>query len=387
MKKTHFKTVIKHKKEVFKGCCELGIPVQGLIHDLSKFSPTEFGEGKKFYVGTSSPIDEAKRVQGYSAAWLHHKGRNKHHWEYWTDWEDRNGAKPIARKIPFKYCLESLADYIGAGKAYEGKAWTRIAPLRRWIKFNEKYLYHHETRILMTLLMKGYSNNTLTKERLTYLKERYEAGKLKSAVILYGSFNPITPAHAQLLKMAKDKVGADDAFFECVGDIYKVVKPHLAHYVQRTDMVKCFFMDHPEYKGELHLGYNTCYIEEHMKFYDLGKSYEEDYDLVFILMGDDNIAAMDRYFTDPAQKLDKLFNEFIPIVGTRECGTLQEALNKTEYLKEWSGAMYEIHLDSPLSSTLVRKELSDFGYCREIGEMENDYVRKHGLYTCNSSSV
>ena len=75
----HFKTVMTHKMYVFLFCKEAGIPWQGIKHDLSKFSPTEFIESVKYYTGTDSPINNCKKVNGYSEAWMHHKGRNKHH--------------------------------------------------------------------------------------------------------------------------------------------------------------------------------------------------------------------------------------------------------------------------------------------------------------------
>lgn len=90
----HFKKVCTHKHWVFYYCCKVGIPFQGLVHDLSKFSPTEFWESVKYYQGTSSPIDACKKENGWSAAWMHHKGRNKHHYEYWQDNFD-NGGNPI----------------------------------------------------------------------------------------------------------------------------------------------------------------------------------------------------------------------------------------------------------------------------------------------------
>lgn len=99
----HFKKVCTHKHWVFYYCCKVGIPFQGLIHDLSKFSPTEFWESVKYYQGTSSPIDACKKENGWSAAWMHHKGRNKHHYEYWQDnfekelkWWKSKKSKPIA---------------------------------------------------------------------------------------------------------------------------------------------------------------------------------------------------------------------------------------------------------------------------------------------------
>ena len=98
----HLHTVNQHRLKVFILCCKAGIPIQGLLHDLSKYSPTEFLEGIKYYAkGKYSPIINAKKDQGYSKAWLHHKGRNKHHHEYWFDY-----AAPLkAPVIPYKYAV------------------------------------------------------------------------------------------------------------------------------------------------------------------------------------------------------------------------------------------------------------------------------------------
>ena len=82
----HLILITKHKWVVFKLCCKVGIPWRGLVHDLSKYSPTEFFESIKYYTGTHSPITGEKQDKGYSEAWLHHKGRNKHHSEYWIDY-------------------------------------------------------------------------------------------------------------------------------------------------------------------------------------------------------------------------------------------------------------------------------------------------------------
>lgn len=114
--KNHLRTVLTHKKWVFYYCCKAGIPLQGLVHDLSKFSPTEFMESINYYTGTHSPIDECKKKNGVSYAWMHHKGRNPHHYEYWQDNFDK-GGQPI--KMPYKYAVELLCDYLGAGRAYQ----------------------------------------------------------------------------------------------------------------------------------------------------------------------------------------------------------------------------------------------------------------------------
>lgn len=111
----HLSTVLTHKWWVFYYACKVGIPWQGLWHDMSKFSPVEFFEGVKYYTGTSSPINACKAANGgLSKAWLHHSGRNKHHWEYWYDVTQHK-----ANYIPVKFIKEMLCDYLAAGRTYD----------------------------------------------------------------------------------------------------------------------------------------------------------------------------------------------------------------------------------------------------------------------------
>lgn len=124
----HLKTVLKHKWIVFNLCVKAGIPFRGIIHDMSKFSFTEFFESAKYYQGYRSPIMECKRVNGYSKAWLHHKGRNKHHPEYWYDPKSKIKA-PI---MPYKYTIEMVCDTLAAGIVYNGKDWKRSSQLEYW---------------------------------------------------------------------------------------------------------------------------------------------------------------------------------------------------------------------------------------------------------------
>ena len=124
----HLKTVLKHKWYVFKLCVKAGIPYRGLVHDLSKFSPTEFFESVKYYNGKRSPITFCKQDKGYSEAWLHHKGRNKHHYQYWFD----EKANPKAPVMPYKYAVEMLCDTFAAGMTYQGKNWTNEYQLNYW---------------------------------------------------------------------------------------------------------------------------------------------------------------------------------------------------------------------------------------------------------------
>lgn len=111
----HFRTIQTHRKWVRHYCFMAGIPWRGLKHDLSKYSPTEFFESARYYVGTSSPINEAKKDNGVSSAWQHHKGRNKHHYEYWVDKFDDGGYVHVMPQNDF---IELVCDYLGAARAY-----------------------------------------------------------------------------------------------------------------------------------------------------------------------------------------------------------------------------------------------------------------------------
>ena len=72
----HFCLINRHKWNVFKLMCRAGRPLQGALHDMSKFTPTEFIESAKYYTGTHSPIEDARKEIGYSKAWQHHKAHN-----------------------------------------------------------------------------------------------------------------------------------------------------------------------------------------------------------------------------------------------------------------------------------------------------------------------
>ena len=125
----HLKTVTKHRFIVFKLCAKCGLVWRGLVHDLSKFSPTEFWESVRYYDGTRSPITKCREKNGYSLAWLHHKGRNKHHWEYWFDSENKTQIN-----IPYKYAVESICDRVAASKTYCGKNFSTEYVYNYWAK-------------------------------------------------------------------------------------------------------------------------------------------------------------------------------------------------------------------------------------------------------------
>ena len=127
----HIKTVMKHKYWVWYYMRKCGFKWgwRGFWHDMSKFSPIEFWESAKYYSGTRSPIDACKEENGISMAWMHHKGRNPHHYEYWQDNFDKGGE---AKEMPWKYKVEMICDYIGAARAYMGKNFSYKAELEWW---------------------------------------------------------------------------------------------------------------------------------------------------------------------------------------------------------------------------------------------------------------
>ena len=119
----HFVTITEHKCLVMKNCFRVGLYRQGLLHDLSKYTPTEFFTGVRYYQGDRSPNAVERELFGYSAAWLHHKGRNKHHFEYWMDFS--KASKGIAGcKMPLNYVVEMVMDRIAACRVYRGKDYT-----------------------------------------------------------------------------------------------------------------------------------------------------------------------------------------------------------------------------------------------------------------------
>lgn len=148
----HFKTITKHKWYVMRACFKSGLYWQGIAHDLSKYSPVEFLASARHFQGNRSPIDAEKESKGYSLAWQNHKGRNKHHWQYWTDFVD---GKLIALEIPPKYLAEMLCDWVGAGKAYNKNNWT-IDVFKNWYHNNKnKIVLHKLTRDYIELVVKN----------------------------------------------------------------------------------------------------------------------------------------------------------------------------------------------------------------------------------------
>ena len=142
----HFKTITYHKYLVAKGCFRVGLYWQGILHDMSKYSPAEFWVGAKYYQGTRSPNNAEREDKGYSGAWLHHKGRNKHHYEYWIDYSLSSEAGcMIPVPMPDRYLAEMIMDRIAASKVYRGADYTDADPLNYLLKGKAKIPIHPQT--------------------------------------------------------------------------------------------------------------------------------------------------------------------------------------------------------------------------------------------------
>lgn len=149
----HLKTINNHKRMVMKYCFKVGLYKQGLLHDLSKYSYTEFSVGAKYYQGTRSPNDAEREDKGYSGAWLHHKGRNKHHLEYWIDYSPNRSEGLVGCRMPVKYVVEMFCDRIAASRNYNKDNYTDAMPLEYFEKGRSKTLLHPESAELLYSLL------------------------------------------------------------------------------------------------------------------------------------------------------------------------------------------------------------------------------------------
>lgn len=153
----HYCTITHHKHLVMKGCFAVGLYKQGLLHDLSKYTPTEFLVGCKYYQGTMSPNNAERKDKGYSSAWLHHKGRNKHHMEYWIDYgagENGLGHEGLCgMKMPLCYVVEMYVDRVAASKNYQKERYTDRSALDYYLNGQKFHVLHEDTKALLELLL------------------------------------------------------------------------------------------------------------------------------------------------------------------------------------------------------------------------------------------
>ena len=172
----HFKTITHHRILVCKGCFKIGLYWQGLMHDMSKYSPTEFKVGLKYYQGTRSPNNAEREDKGYSSAWLHHKGRNKHHYEYWIDYSSRVPGGMLPVPMPRKYIAEMIMDRIAACKVYNGDNYTNKSALDYYKLGLDPAPMHDETRKWLEFFLNMLSEKG-EKETYNYIKNVFLKNK------------------------------------------------------------------------------------------------------------------------------------------------------------------------------------------------------------------
>lgn len=172
----HLKTINHHKMLVMKACFKVGLYKQALLHDLSKYMPSEFLVGVKYYRGDISPNNVERKEKGYSSAWLHHKGRNKHHLEYWIDYGLNTDTPLVGMRMPDKYVVEMFIDRMSASKNYQKEKYTDRSALEYYLKGKDRQILHPEVqelleRLLYMLAEKG-EDETLDYIRREVLKNK-----------------------------------------------------------------------------------------------------------------------------------------------------------------------------------------------------------------------
>lgn len=188
----HLHTVDKHRFLVFINCCKCGIPFRGLVHDLSKYSPSEFWVSARNYLGTRSPIaNERKEEYGYSKAFIHHTRRNRHHYEYWVD---VTTGDIVLIPMPYKYALECCCDMISASMTYNKGHYNRGLPLEFFLRTEERSLMHPATKEFIRSFLSeyketGFRNLKKKKTRKMY-KEICARYKPTEIIPLYSRTHP-----------------------------------------------------------------------------------------------------------------------------------------------------------------------------------------------------
>jgi hypothetical protein len=134
---------------------KLGLYYQGITHDLSKYSPVEFIPGVIYFQGNRSPNNAQREKEGVSSAWLHHKGRNRHHYEYWIDYSLKDGDVLLeGMPMPKKYVIEMFCDRVAASKIYNKEKYTDADALNYYLRGRGHNLMHPETDALLHKLLK-----------------------------------------------------------------------------------------------------------------------------------------------------------------------------------------------------------------------------------------
>ncbi len=172
--------IMKHKYYVCRFCFRIGLYCQGLCHDLSKFSPTEFSVGMKYFKGTESPNNSERRERGVSRSWLHHKGRNKHHFEYWIDYDLEHPGMVTGMRMPYRYVAEMFCDRVAASKVYNRERYQDEYPWIYFARMKDSPMIHETTKrelMELLLLLKEEGEEKTFRYLKRELKRRKRAGE------------------------------------------------------------------------------------------------------------------------------------------------------------------------------------------------------------------
>jgi hypothetical protein len=144
---SHLKYTIRHKYHVMVACTKEGMILRGILHDLSKFTPSEFTGYANFFFNPDGSrkedldanSEEIKRAFG--DAFLHHQTSNAHHWQYWIK---RTNGHTVVNPMPADIAAEMICDWIGAARAnYQNEPGIPLP----WYKQNRsRILLHTDTR-------------------------------------------------------------------------------------------------------------------------------------------------------------------------------------------------------------------------------------------------
>ena len=178
----HFQTITAHRRLVKRYCFAVGLYRQGLLHDLSKYSPAEFWVGAKHFQGNHSPNDAERKEKGYSSAWLHHKGRNKHHNEYWIDYSGKPSPVFAGAQMPVCYVVEMFMDRIAACRIYQKEAYTQKSPLLYYNRGKSHLLMHPKSQAILEDLLERLAQYGQDKT-FTYIKILLKKEKRKMPFI------------------------------------------------------------------------------------------------------------------------------------------------------------------------------------------------------------
>ena len=178
----HLKTVHLHRSLVRKHCFACGLYRQGLLHDLSKYSPGELIPSIRYYQGWRSPYPYEKELKGYSLGWLHHKGRNLHHWEYWYDMIK---GEWVPLEMPLPFFIEMVCDRVAACRIYQKENYTQRSALEYYYSRNDRFYMHEKTAAKLEAVLKDIAENgedaafaRLKQELRQYRRKNEKEGKL-----------------------------------------------------------------------------------------------------------------------------------------------------------------------------------------------------------------